>query len=77
MKKLRMMDSTGDTVIEFNEAEAKAKATLEAKALFERMAEGAGAVFAVNRGEGKADKRVTSFKDLEADNVVVPRIVGG
>ena len=77
MKTLRKMDSTGDTVIEFDELAADAKATIEAKALFARMAAGGGAVFAVNRGEGQPDKRVTNFNDLEADNLVIPRIVGG
>lgn len=76
MKKLRVMDSSGDTVIEFDEAEVTAKATEEARALFERLS-ARGAVFAVNRGEGKADKRVTNFDELEADNLAVPRIVGG
>lgn len=76
MKKLRMMDSTGDTVIEFDEAQLEASATKEAQELFARMAD-KGAVFAVNRGAGQADKRVTNFNELEADNIAVPRIVGG
>ena len=77
MKILRVMDSTGDTVLEFDETEATAKASAEAKALFERMTKGGGAVFAVNRGAGVADKKVTNFGELEADNIAIPRIVGG
>lgn len=77
MKRLRVMDSTGDTAIEFDEAQAEAKATAEAQALFERMTGKGAAVFAVNRGDGQADKRVKNFNELEAENVIVPLIVGG
>lgn len=77
MKTLRIMDSTGDTVLQFDETAATEKATGEAKALFERMSKGGGAVFAVNRADGQPDKKVTNFGELEADNIVVPRIVGG
>ncbi len=76
MKKLlQVMDSTGDTKVAFDEADTKA--TEEAKALFERMTGKGAAVFAVNRGDGQADKRVKNFTDLEAENVIVPTIVGG
>ena len=74
-KKFRKMDSTGDTVMEFD-TEDKA-ATDEARALFEKLTSGASAVFAVNRGEGQQDKKVSNFEELEADNIVVPAIVGG
>lgn len=74
MKRLMAMDSTGDTRVEF---EPNTKAEAEAKALFEKLTGKGSAVFAVNRGEGKADKRVTDFNELEAENVAVPRIVGG
>ena len=78
MKKLRVMDSTGDTAIEFDETEACAsEAHMEAKALFERLTSKGAAVFAVNRAEGAPDKRVTNFNDLERENVVVPLIVSG
>ena len=77
MKKLRLLDSSGDTVIEFDETEATTKARDEAMALFGRLAEKGAATFAVNRGAGEPDKRVTDFNDLENDNIIVPRIVGG
>ena len=77
MKTLKVMDSSGDTVVEFDETQAEANATQEAKELFERLTSKGAAVFAVNRGEGQTDKRVTDFKDLEQDNVIVPKIVGG
>lgn len=77
MKKLRVIDSSGDTVVEFDEAEANAMATEEAKALFERVIAKGAAAFSVNRGGAEPDKRVTNFNDLEAENIIVPRIVGG
>lgn len=74
-KKLRVMDSSGDSRITFNPAEAEAKATLEARALFDRMQAGGGAVFAYDKtGE---PTRVKDFNDLAEDNIVVPRIVSG
>jgi hypothetical protein len=77
MKKLKLMDSSGDTVLEFDEAQAEAAATLEAKALFERMAAKGAAVFSVNRGEGQPDLRVKDFEQLGSENVIVPAIVAG
>lgn len=76
-KTLRVMDSTGDTVVEFEtDAAIASKAEMEARALFDRLTSKGAAVFAVNRGEG-GDKRVRNFNDLEAENVVIPLIVGG
>jgi len=77
MKTLRVMDSSGDTAIAFDETEATTKARDEAKALFERLTGQGSAVFAVNRGGAEPDKRVTDFNDLETDNIIVPLIVGG
>lgn len=77
MKTLRVMDSTGDTVLAFDETDAMQGAANEAKALFERMKKKGAAVFAINRGEGKTDKRVKDFSELEQDNVIIPAIQGG
>ena len=74
MKTLRV---SGDTTIAFDDTEATAAARVEAEALFKRLTEKGAAVFAVNRGEGVTDKRVTNFNDLEQQNLVVPRLVGG
>ena len=71
MKTLRLMDATGDTAISFEDG---TKESDEAKALFERLTAKGAAVFAVNRG---GDMRVKNFNDLEAENVIVPLIVGG
>lgn len=76
MKKLLMvMDSSGDSRIEFTPEDTKA--TDEARALFDRLTKKGAAVFAVNRAGGEADKRVKDFSELEAENVIVPGIVGG
>lgn len=74
-KTLRKMDSTGDSVIEFDTDDAKA--TNEARALFDKLTEQASAVFAVNRAGGEPDKKVRNFDELEESNIVVPAIVGG
>lgn len=75
MKKLRLMDSTGDSEVTFDEADAKSMA--EARALFERVTNTGGAAFAVSRAEGLPDKRLADFAECEAETLLVPRIVGG
>jgi hypothetical protein len=77
VKTLRVLDSSGDRVIEFDESEAATSARREAKALFERMLASGSVAFRVNRGEGKPDEKVTDFSALESETVVVPRVVGG
>lgn len=77
MKTLRVMDSSGDRAVTFDETQAESAAYGEAEALFERLgAEGATA-FAVNREGGAPDKLVRRFGELEQENLIVPRIVGG
>ena len=75
MKKLRLMDSTGDSEVAFDEADLKA--TEEARALFERVTGNGGAAFAVSRADGLPDKRLRDFGECEAETLLVPRIVGG
>lgn len=78
MKTLRMMDSTGDTVLKFDGSQAMMdKAAIEARDLFDRVTKKGAAVFAINRGGGKTDKRVKDFSELEQDNVIIPAIIGG
>jgi hypothetical protein len=77
MKTLRILDSSGDRVIEFDETEATALARREAQALFERMLSSGSTAFKVNRGEGRPDEKVTDFSTLENETIVVPRVVGG
>ena len=77
MKTLRILDSSGDRVIEFDETDATALAKREAQALFERMLSSGSTAFKVNRGEGRPDEKVTDFSALENETIVVPRVVGG
>lgn len=75
MKKIRKLDASGDTVLEFNEVDAAA--TEEAKALFARLMGEGRVPFAVNRGSGEPDKKLSSFDQVENDTVFIPRIQGG
>ncbi len=77
MKILRILDSSGDRVITFDDTEATASARAQAQALFERMLASGSTAFKVNRGEGKPDEKATDFSALENETIVVPRVVGG
>lgn len=77
MKVLRILDSSGDRVILFDDTHAESQARAEAQALFSRMLAGGGTAFKVNRGDGKPDERVRDFSALEEETIVVPRVVGG
>jgi hypothetical protein len=77
MKVLRKLDSSGDTVIEFDETAATEAARKEAEALFERARQQGGAAFKVHRANGLPDERATDFGTLENETILVPRIVGG
>jgi hypothetical protein len=77
MKILRILDSSGDRVVEFDETESSVLAKREAQALFERMLSSGSTAFKVNRGEGRPDEKVTDFSALENETIVVPRVVGG
>lgn len=77
MKKvLKVMDSTGDSSVSFD-ATVNDQAQSEARVFFDKLMAKGSAVFAVNRGPGAEDKRVRNFNELEAENVVVPRMAGG
>jgi hypothetical protein len=77
MKIIRILDSSGDRVVEFDDTEATALAKREARALFERMLASGSTAFKVNRGEGLPDEKITDFSALENETIVVPRVVGG
>lgn len=77
MHTLRILDSSGDRVIEFDESTAADSARREARALFERMLASGAVAFKVNRGDGAVDEKVTDFNALEDETVVIPRVVGG
>jgi len=77
VKILRILDSSGDRVIAFDDSAAATAARAQARALFQRMLATGSTAFKVNRGEGKPDEKVTEFTALENETVIVPRIVGG
>ena len=72
---LMVMDSRGDTRLEFDETESPVRD--EAKALFERLTGKGARAFQVNRGDGKPDIPVKHFNDVQGEVVIVPIIVGG
>jgi hypothetical protein len=77
MKTLRVLDSSGDRVVEFDDTEALVQSRSQAEALFDRMLAAGSTAFKVNRGHGKPDEKVTDFSRLENETIVVPRVVGG
>jgi len=77
MKVLRILDSSGDRVILFDDTHGHTQAETEARALFTRMLASGGTAFKVNRADGRPDERVSDFSALEDETIVVPRVVGG
>jgi hypothetical protein len=75
MKIIRILDSTGDRVLTFDDANVLARG--EAKALFEQTLAGGAIAFKVNRGHDKPDVKAMDFSTLENETILVPRIVGG
>lgn len=75
MKTIRKLDSSGDTALQFNPADAKA--TEEARSLFDRLTKEGRVPFAVNRANGQPDAKLKSFDQVENDTVFIPRIQGG
>ena len=76
MKIIRVLDSSGDREITFDDSEASLTRA-DAQALFEHMLARGATAFKVNRGEGRADDKVTDFGAIENETILVPRIVGG
>lgn len=81
-KILRVLDSTGDTVLELkpetDTSEAATKARAEAEALFARLkAEGRSAFTFPEKGAKGEGSRIDSLKDAQAETIIIPRVVGG
>jgi hypothetical protein len=78
MKMLRILNHTGDTVIEFDETEVTAEARAEAEAAFDKAKKGATA-FLTKRPNNQPDKIIKTFADMEdgAETIMVPPIVAG
>jgi L-alanine-DL-glutamate epimerase-like enolase superfamily enzyme len=77
MKIIRVLDSSGDRAITFDDSEACVLARADARECFERMLARGATAFKVNRGEGRIDEKVTEFAAIENETILVPRIVGG
>ena len=77
MKMIRKLDKTGDTAIEFTEADAEA--TAKAKAVFDEWMEKKLPAFLTKRPNGQADEKITDFGKIEegAEVVLVPGIIAG
>lgn len=73
MNKLMVMDSSGDTRIEFDETEATTAARDEARALFDTLTAKGARAFKTGDNGGP----IKSFDEVQGDVVLVPRIVGG
>lgn len=77
MKTLRLLDSSGDRMIMFDDGAKWDTARAEAKAMFERALAGGAVAFKVNRGAGSADEPVRDFAALDNETILVPRVTGG
>jgi hypothetical protein len=77
MKMIRVLDSTGDTCIEFDEATPEALA--KAKDVFDVWMKKKLPAFLTKRANGKPDEKITSFDQIEegAETVLIPAIVAG
>ncbi len=77
MKTIRVLDKTGDTCIEFDEATPEALE--KAKAVFDGWMAKKLPAFLTKRANGKPDEKITSFDQIEdgAETVLVPAIVAG
>lgn len=79
MKMLRLLDKSGDTVIEFDETEATAEQAAKAKATFDDWMKKKLPAFLTKRASGAPDLKITSFDQIEsgAETILVPAIVAG
>lgn len=77
MKMIRVLDKTGDTVLEFEDADVKA--TRKAKEVFDEWMKKKLPAILTKRPNGKPDEKITDFGQIEegAETVLVPSIVAG
>jgi hypothetical protein len=77
MKKLLILDKTGDTCIGF--ADTDTEATAKAKVIFDEWMAKKLPAFLTKRQNGKPDEKITDFGQIEegAETVLVPAIVAG
>ncbi len=77
MKTLRVLDSSGDTELHFDETEATAAVRAEAEALFTRLRKEGHTAFSVTPGSDTPATHIDKFSDVGEETIMVPRIVGG
>lgn len=79
MKTLRVLDSTGDTCLQFDGTEATAAQEAEAKKVFDDWMKKKRTAFLTQRPGGKEDAKIKSFDEIEdgAEVVLVPAIQAG
>ena len=77
MKMLRVLDSSGDRAISFDNSQENAGARAAAQDLFDRLLANGSVAFKVHRTNGRPDEKVTEFSALENETIVVPRVMGG
>ena len=77
MKMLRVLDSSGDRAISFDNSQESAGARVAAQDLFERLLANGSVAFKVHRTNGTPDEKVTEFSDLDNETIIVPRVMGG
>ena len=79
MKIIRLLDASGDTVIEFDETEATATQKAEAKKVFDDWMAKKRTAFQVQRPNKAPDMKLTSFDQIEdgAEVILVPKISAG
>lgn len=78
MKKVRILDKTGDTEIDFDDSAVTAEARALAEAAFTKAQKGGTAVL-TKRANGGEDKIIRSFNEIEdgAEAIFIPAIVAG
>lgn len=77
MKMIRVLDKTGDTAIEFTDADTEA--TAKAKAVFDDWMAKKLPAFMTKRQNGQPDEPIKDFGKIEegSEVVLVPAIVAG
>jgi len=78
MKKIRILDKTGDTEIDWDDSAVTADAKALAEAAFEKAQQGGTAVL-TKRANGGEDMIIRKFSDIEdnAEAIFIPAIVAG
>lgn len=75
MKKMRILDSTGDSVIEWDDSQELADKKAEAQEAFDKAMKAAGFAFDVtHKSEGRSEI-IRDFSKLGDETILVPRAI--